>query len=313
MASAAAITTLNLPSLKKLASGKVRDLFELDADTLLFTASDRISAYDVVLNNGVPGKGFVLTQISAHWFSVLSKRIPSLKHHLVSLTPPASAGLTPEEQTLVRGRSMVCRRLKVFPLEAIVRGYITGSAWAEYSKHGTVHGIPQPAGLQPCSPFPGGPIYTPSTKAEQGDKDINISPAQAAEIVGQKYADRIAELSLLVYKEAADYARERGIIVADTKFEFALDEATDEVVLVDEVLTPDSSRFWDASQWQPGHEAPSYDKQYVRDYLTNSGLKGKPNVVLPEEVVNETTKKYRDVFQKLTGRSYEETLQALEG
>lgn len=312
MSSSEALTTITLPSLKKLASGKVRDLFELDADTLLFTVSDRISAYDVILANGVPGKGFVLNQISAHWFSVLSERIPNLKHHLVSLSPPASASLTSEERSLLRGRSMVCRRLRVFPIEAIVRGYITGSAWEEYRKHGTVHGIPQPAGLQRCSAFPDGPIYTPSTKAELGDKDINISPAQAAEIIGQKYASRIAELSLSVYKEAAAYARERGIIVADTKFEFALDEATDEVVLVDEVLTPDSSRFWDAAHWQPGSEAPSFDKQYVRDYLTSEGLKGKSNVTLPEAVVNETAKKYRDVFQKLTGLSYEQAWQALE-
>ncbi|EHK24809.1 uncharacterized protein TRIVIDRAFT_72060 [Trichoderma virens Gv29-8] len=312
MSSSEAITSISLQSLEKLSTGKVRDLFGLDDKSLLFTATDRISAYDVVLANGVPGKGLILTQISAHWFSVLEKSVPGLKHHLLSLSAPASAPLTPEERSLLRGRTMVCRRLKVFPIEAIVRGYITGSAWSEYVAHGTVHGIPQPAGLQRCGAFPNGPIYTPSTKAPAGEKDENISPQQAVEIVGEKYAARIQELSLSVYSAAAAYARERGIIVADTKFEFALDEATDEVVLVDEVLTPDSSRFWNAAEWKAGSEAPSYDKQFVRDYLTNSGLKGKPNVELPEAVVNETAQKYKDVFEKLTGKTLDQALAALE-
>ncbi|KAL7816796.1 SAICAR synthase-like protein [Trichoderma aethiopicum] len=312
MSTSQAITSLTLTSLPKLSTGKVRDLFALDDASLLFTATDRISAYDVVLANGVPGKGLILTQISAHWFAVLEQKVPGLKHHLLSLSPPASAPLTPEERALLRGRTMVCRRLKVFPIEAIVRGYITGSAWSEYKAKGTVHGIPQPAGLQLCSPFPNGPIYTPSTKAPAGEKDENISPEQAVSIVGEKYAARIQELSLTVYSAAAAYALERGIIVADTKFEFALDEATDEVVLVDEVLTPDSSRFWNAAEWKAGSEAPSYDKQYVRDYLTSSGLKGKPNVELPASVVDETAAKYRDVFQRLTGKSLEQALAALE-
>ncbi|KAL7946395.1 SAICAR synthase-like protein [Trichoderma barbatum] len=312
MSSSEAITTLSLQSLEKLSTGKVRDLFGLDDKSLLFTATDRISAYDVVLANGVPGKGLILTQISAHWFSVLEQKVPGLKHHLLSLSAPASAPLTPEERSLLRGRTMVCRRLKVFPIEAIVRGYITGSAWSEYVAHGTVHGIPQPVGLQKCGAFPNGPIYTPSTKAPAGEKDENISPQQAISIVGEKYAARIQELSLSVYSAAADYARERGIIVADTKFEFALDEATDEVVLVDEVLTPDSSRFWNAAEWKAGSEAPSYDKQFVRDYLTNSGLKGKPNVELPEAVVKETAEKYRDVFERLTGKTLDQALAALE-
>ncbi|RFU76889.1 phosphoribosylaminoimidazole-succinocarboxamide synthase [Trichoderma arundinaceum] len=316
------ITTLSLQSLNKLSSGKVRDLFDLDANSLLFTATDRISAYDVVLANGVPRKGLILTQISAHWFSVLEQKVPGLKHHLLSLSPPASAPLTPEERSLLRGRTMVCRRLKVFPIEAIVRGYITGSAWNEYFlreeltipvssvAHGTVHGIPQPAGLERCGAFPNGPIYTPSTKAPAGEKDENISPQEAVKIVGEKYAARIEELSLSVYTAAAAYARERGIIVADTKFEFALDEATDEVVLVDEVLTP--SRFWNAAEWKAGSEAPSYDKQYVRDYLTSSGLKGKPDVELPEAVVEETAKKYQDVFERLTGKTLDQALASLE-
>lgn len=312
MSSPPAITSISLHSLPKLSQGKVRDLFDLDASTLLFTATDRISAYDVVLANGVPQKGLILTQISAHWFSVLEQRVPGLKHHLLSLSAPASAPLTPEERGLLRGRTMTCRKLKVFPIEAIVRGYITGSAWSEYVAHGTVHGIPQPAGLEKCGAFPNGPIYTPSTKAPAGEKDENISPEQAVKIVGEKYAARIAELSLSVYSAAAAYARERGIIVADTKFEFALDEVTDEVVLVDEVLTPDSSRFWNAAEWKAGVEAPSYDKQYVRDYLTSNGLKGKPDVELPEAVVKETAAKYQDVFEKLTGKTLDQALAALD-
>ncbi|KAH6610507.1 phosphoribosylaminoimidazole-succinocarboxamide synthase [Trichoderma cornu-damae] len=285
--SSEAITSLSLQSLRRLSSGKVRDLFDLDADSLLFTATDRISAYDVVLANGVPRKGLVLTQISAHWFSVLERKVPGLKHHLLSLSPPASAPLTPEERSLLRGRTMTCRRLKVFPIEAIVRGYITGSAWNEYVAHGTVHGIPQPAGLERCGAFPNGPIYTPSTKAPAGEKDENISPQEAVKIVGEKYASRIEELSLSVYGAAAAYARERGIIVADTKF----------------------SRFWNAAEWKAGSEAPSYDKQYVRDYLTNSGLKGKPDVELPKAVVEETAKKYQDVFERWT---LDQALAALE-
>ncbi|GFP53829.1 phosphoribosylaminoimidazole-succinocarboxamide synthase [Trichoderma asperellum] len=330
MSSSEAITSISLQSLPKLSQGKVRDLFDLDASTLLFTATDRISAYDVVLANGVPQKGLILTQISAHWFSVLEQKVPGLKHHLLSLSAPASAPLTPEERSLLRGRTMTCRKLKVFPIEAIVRGYITGSAWSEYVAHGTVHGIPQPAGLEKCGAFPNGPIYTPSTKAPAGEKDENISPEQAVKIVGEKYAARIAELSLSVYSAAAAYARERGIIVADTKFEFALDEATDEVVLVDEVLTPyvnpsqrilppaarqvlfDSSRFWNAAEWKAGVEAPSYDKQFVRDYLTSNGLKGKPDVELPEAVVKETAAKYQDVFEKLTGKTLDQALAALD-
>ncbi|KAL7954618.1 SAICAR synthase-like protein [Trichoderma compactum] len=312
MSSSEAITSISLQSLEKLSTGKVRDLFGLDDKSLLFTATDRISAYDVVLSNGVPGKGLILTQMSAHWFSVLEQRVPGLKHHLLSLSAPASAPLTPEERGLLRGRTMVCRRLRVFPIEAIVRGYITGSAWSEYVAHGTVHGIPQPAGLQRCGAFPNGPIYTPSTKAPAGEKDENISPQQAVEIVGEKYAARIQELSLSVYSAAAAYARERAVIIADTKLEFALDEATDEVVLVDEVLTPDSSRFWNAAEWTAGTEAPSYDKQFVRDYLTSNGLKGKPNVELPEAVVQETAQKYKDVFERLTGKTLDQALAALE-
>ncbi|KAK4453401.1 phosphoribosylaminoimidazole-succinocarboxamide synthase [Podospora aff. communis PSN243] len=299
------VTSIELSSLPKLASGKVRDLYEIDDKSLLFVTTDRISAYDVIMSNGVPLKGAILTQISAHWFRVLAERVPGLKTHFLTLAPPAA--LSPADRVLVRGRSMQVRKLKVFPVEAIVRGYITGSAWKEYEAHGTVHGLPQPAGLQQCSPFPH-PIYTPSTKAELGQHDENISPAQAAKIVGERYAARIEELALRVYEAGAAYARERGIIIADTKFEFGLDEDTDDVVLIDEVLTPDSSRFWPAHGYEVGRDQDSFDKQFLRNWLTENGLKGKEGVEMPAEIAEATGARYKDAFQRLTGRSLDEAL-----
>ena len=203
---------------------------------------------------------------------------------------------------------MQVRRLKIFPLEAIVRGYITGSAWKEYKVSGTVHSIPIAAGLKESQAFPQGAIYTPSTKAEAGENDENISPARAAEIVGQEYADRIEKLALGLYTAARDYAKDRGIIIADTKFEFGLDEETDEVVLVDEVLTPDSSRFWPADKYEVGREQESFDKQYLRDWLVKEGLKGKQGVRMPENIALETANKYREAFEKLTGGSWEDAV-----
>jgi phosphoribosylaminoimidazole-succinocarboxamide synthase len=200
---------------------------------------------------------------------------------------------------------MQVRKLKIFPIEAIVRGYITGSAWKEYQKTSTVHGIPIPAGLQEAQAFPQ-PIYTPSTKAEAGQNDENIHPSEAAKIVGEKYAKRIEELALSLYTAARDYAYERGIIIADTKFEFGLDEETDEVILVDEVLTPDSSRFWPKDKYEIGRDQESYDKQYLRNFLTSNGLKGKEGVAMPEEVVKETKVKYVEAYEKLTGKKWEE-------
>ncbi|KAK3336635.1 putative phosphoribosylaminoimidazole-succinocarboxamide synthase [Cercophora scortea] len=303
------VTSIELTSLPKLARGKVRDLYQIDEHTLLFVTTDRISAYDVIMGNGVPLKGAILTQISAHWFRVLTERIPGLKTHFLTLSPPAAL-LTPAEQALVRARSMQVRKLKVFPLEAIVRGYITGSAWTEYQKTGTVHGLPQPAGLQQCSPFPQ-PIYTPSTKAELGSHDENISPAKAAEIVGERYASRIEALALQVYTAGAAYARERGIIIADTKFEFGLDEETDDIVLIDEVLTPDSSRFWPADQYEVGRDQDSFDKQYLRNWLTAEGLKYKEGVEMPAHIAEATSDRYKDAFKLLTGNTIEEALAAL--
>ncbi|KAI0596228.1 SAICAR synthase-like protein [Biscogniauxia sp. FL1348] len=304
-----AITTVELTSLPLIAEGKVRSLYEINETTLFFLTTDRISAYDVILRNGIPDKGKILTQISSHWFSVLSTKIPHLRHHLLTLTPPDS--LTPSERALVHGRCMQVKRLRIFPVEIIVRGYITGSAWKEYTKTGTVNGIPQPAGLECCAAFPNGPIYTPSTKAPVGEKDINITPAQAREIIGQEYADKIEELAVSIYKIAAEYALAKGIIIADTKFEFALDEATGEVVLADEVLTPDSSRFWDAKAYQVGQEQLSFDKQYLRDWLTSNKLNGKEDVEIPEDVVAQTKRKYEEVFERLTGSTLAACLAAL--
>jgi phosphoribosylaminoimidazole-succinocarboxamide synthase len=202
---------------------------------------------------------------------------------------------------------MQVRRLKIFPIEAIVRGYITGSAWKEYQRSQTVHGIPMPAGLLESSPFPGGAIYTPSTKAEAGQNDQNIHPSEAAKIVGEKYASKIESLALALYTAARDYAKERGIIIADTKFEFGVDEE-DEVVLVDEVLTPDSSRFWPAGRYEVGREQESFDKQYLRDWLTREGLKGKVGVRMPDDVVRGTARRYTEAFEGLTGRKWGDAL-----
>ncbi|KAI9795491.1 MAG: Bifunctional purine biosynthetic protein ade1 [Piccolia ochrophora] len=293
-------------ALPLVARGKVRDLYAVDDHTLLFVATDRISAYDVILENGIPHKGSLLTLLSVHWFSVLSSSLPTLRTHLVSLEIPSV--IPSELRGPLRNRSMQVRKLQIFPIEAIVRGYITGSAWKEYQTRGTVHGIPVPDGLQESQEFPGGPLYTPSTKAEAGENDENIHPSKAIELVGEKYASQIEQLSLTLYKTARDYARERGIIIADTKFEFGLDAATDEIVLVDEVLTPDSSRFWPASRYHIGAAQESFDKQYVRDWLTANGLKGQAGVSMPEEVIEKTEAKYREAFERLVGRTCDDAL-----
>ncbi|OTA62784.1 phosphoribosylaminoimidazole-succinocarboxamide synthase [Hypoxylon sp. EC38] len=306
MGSSQVLTEVHLTSLPKLAEGKVRDLYSVDDKTLLFVASDRISAYDVVMKNGVPDKGALLTLQSVHWFKVLSEKIPGLKTHFLTTDVPAA--VSPQEAQLIRNRSMQVRKLKVFPLEAIVRGYITGSAWKEYAAHGTVHGTPLAPGLKECEAIPGGPIYTPSTKAPAGQHDENISRARAARIVGDRYAGRIEELALRIFVAGQEYAAERGIIIADTKFEFGLDEETDEVVLVDEVLTSDSSRMWPKDRYEPGRDQESFDKQFLRNWLTENGLKGKEGVEVPEDVVRATGERYREVFRRLTGKTLEEAL-----
>lgn len=307
------VTDISLSSLSRLSRGKVRDLYSLpDENTLLFATSDRISAYDVILKNGVPSKGALLTMISAKWFEVLATKVPGLKHHFLHLGPPASAKstLTADEWRMLRGRSMTVRKLKIFPVEAIVRGYVTGSAWKEYEKTQTIHGLPQIARLKQCERLPV-PIYTPSTKAELGEHDQNISPEEAAKIVGDHYAKRIEDLALAIYKAGAEYAEERGIIIADTKFEFGLDEATDEIVLVDEVLTPDSSRFWSKINYQVGRDQDSFDKQQLRNWLTENGLKGKEGVEMPPEVVQKTKDRYLEVYKLMTGETLEDALKAL--
>lgn len=258
---------------------------------------------------GVPDKGLILTLITAHWFQYLQKCLPDLKTHFISLDLPPAVPQTLVPQLI--GRSMLVRKLKVFPVEAIVRGYITGSAWSSYKKTGEVNGKKMPEGLQESQELPE-PIYTPSTKAELGQHDENISTEQAAQIVGDKYAKRIEDLSLKIYKTARDYAKEKGIIIADTKFEFGLDEETDEVVLVDEVLTPDSSRFWSKETYKIGQGQDSFDKQFLRDWLTQNGLKGKEDVSMPQDVVEATRAKYLEAFKILTGKTLEQTLQDLK-
>ncbi|KAH7078566.1 hypothetical protein FB567DRAFT_477358 [Paraphoma chrysanthemicola] len=286
--------------LPKVASGKVRDLYAIDDDTLLFVASDRISAYDVIMENGIPGKGALLTSMSKYWFTYLPKHVPGLKTHFLSSDLPQAIA----DQSALADRSMQVRRLRIIPIESIVRGYITGSGWSEYRKSGTVNGISLPAGLIEGQKLPD-PLWTPSTKAEVGGKDENISPEKAREIIGNaKVAAKVEELSLAIYKAAAERAEAVGIVLADTKFEFGL-TADEEVVLVDEVLTPDSSRFWPKETWEQnlGKAQPSFDKQFLRDWLTGEGLKGKDGVTVPEDIVRKTAEKYREAYEKITGET----------
>lgn len=301
-----ALTNISLPSLEKIASGKVRDLFALpDPDTLLFVASDRLSAFDVVMQNGIPNKGAILTLLSAHWFRVLAERIPGLRTHFISLDMPAGDVVPADEARAIRNRSMQVRRLRVLKIEAIVRGYLTGSAWKEYQAKGTVHGLAMPPGMQLSQKFPEA-IYTPSTKADLGAHDENIHPDDAWKELGDREtARRVQELSLLIYKTAAAYAEERGIIIADTKFEFAKDAAGN-IYLVDEVLTPDSSRFWPKDAYEVGRDQDSFDKQFVRNWLIREGLKGKEGVEVPGDICKATEERYKDAFLKLTGKTFEE-------
>ncbi|KAL4799410.1 hypothetical protein BDV19DRAFT_259011 [Aspergillus venezuelensis] len=295
-----ALTTTDLQgALPLIARGKVRDLYEVDDKTLLFVATDRISAYDVIMENGIPEKGILLTLCTQTWFQLLQEAIPTLKTHFITLDLPPSI---PESlRPTLQNRAMQVRKLRILPIEAIVRGYITGSAWNEYKKSGTVHGLAVPAGLQESEAFPNGPIYTPSTKAEQGEHDENIHPDKAKEIIGEKYADKVAELAVTLYKTAHAYALTRGVIIADTKFEFGVDEETGDVVLADEVLTPDSSRFWPKDEYEVGRGQASFDKQFLRDWLVKEGLKGKPGVSMTEEIARKTSEKYREAWERITG------------
>jgi phosphoribosylaminoimidazole-succinocarboxamide synthase len=286
----------DFPELKLRASGKVRDVYDIDDERLLFVASDRISAFDYVLATGIPNKGRVLNQISLFWFDHLADIVPN---HLITANvdefPPAARKYANQ----LRGRSMLVRRAEIFPVECIVRGYISGSAWKEYKSTGKVSGIPLPAGLKESDAFPE-PIFTPSTKATSGH-DENISFDQMCKIVGVETASHLRDLSLRVYKQAAAYARQRGIIIADTKFEFG--QTAQGITLADEVLTPDSSRFWPADKYAPGRAQDSYDKQYVRDYLEQiQWNKQPPAPALPPEVARRTSEKYLEAYSQLTGR-----------
>ncbi|KAG9017664.1 Bifunctional purine biosynthetic protein ade1 [Tulasnella sp. 427] len=327
----APITTTNLEGLKLISRGKVRDIYATsDPNALLFVATDRISAYDVILNNGIPNKGRILTQLSLFWFEKLRNIIPN---HLIT----ADIDQMPDDVKVYRdqlqGRSMLVRRAQVILLEAIVRGYITGtydvdtlltsiapirnryegSGWAEYKKSGTVHGISLPTGLNESSKLPE-PLFTPSTKAEQGEHDENIHPDRARELIGADLYEQVSEAALKLYSAAAEHASGRGIILADTKFEFGLVESSvegekKELILIDEVLTPDSSRYWPVEGYEPGKSQPSFDKQYLRDWLVSkgfkkgleSGLDGNGWTIDPD-VVEGTQKRYEEVFRLISGQ-----------
>jgi phosphoribosylaminoimidazole-succinocarboxamide synthase len=291
------VLQLELPGIKKIKSGKVREIFDL-GDRLLFVASDRISAFDVIMPNGIPRKGEVLTQISYFWFAQTET---FQANHLISRAgDPLPKNLQPFADKIGR-RYMIVKKCRPLAIECIVRGYLAGSGWKEYQKTQTVCGIKLPPGLKESSELPE-PLFTPSTKAESGH-DENISFEQAKKIVGDDIANQARTASLKIYNFARDYARKRGIIIADTKFEFGLDESGKKLVLIDEVLTPDSSRFWPADQYAPGKGQPSFDKQFVRDYLeTLDWDKNPPGPKLPEEVVAKTTAKYLDAYERLTGK-----------
>ena len=287
---------LDLPGVPKIKSGKVREVFDL-GDRLLFVATDRISAFDCVMPNGIPRKGEVLTQLSHFWFGQTESLVPN--HLLAKAGDPLPPQLQPFAAQLA-GRSMIVKKATPLTIECVVRGYLAGSGWKEYQRSQTVCGIPLPAGLQESSELPE-PIFTPATKAETGH-DENIPFETAAQLVGADIAERARDLSLRIYNFARDYARQRGIIIADTKFEFGLFDG--KLILIDEVLTPDSSRFWPADKFQPGQAQPSFDKQFVRDYLeTLTWDKNPPAPALPADVVTKTSAKYVEAYERITGRS----------
>jgi phosphoribosylaminoimidazole-succinocarboxamide synthase len=285
----------DFPDLKLHASGKVRDVYEIGKQQLLFVASDRISAFDYVLATGIPHKGSVLNQLSLFWFDFLADIVPN---HLITANVDQYPPEARKYKEQLQGRSMLVRRAEMFAVECVVRGYISGSAWKEYKATGKVSGISLPPGLKESDAFPE-PIFTPSTKATTGH-DENISFDQMCDIVGVETASHLRDLTLRVYKKAAAYARQRGIIIADTKFEFGRTEHG--ITLADEVLTPDSSRFWPAEKYEPGRAQDSYDKQYVRDYLEQIHWnKQPPAPALPPDVARRTSEKYLEAYRQLTG------------
>jgi len=286
-------SSIDLPEIKKLRSGKVREVFDL-GDTLLFVVSDRLSAFDVILPDPIPFKGAVLNQISAFWF----KRFQKVDNHFVTADFDEFPGELRRFREQLAGRSMIVRKTTPLTVECVVRGYLAGSGWKEYQQSQSVCGIKLPPGLQLASPLPE-PIFTPSTKAEEGH-DENIDMKECRRLLGHEIANRVADLSLQIYSEGRDYARERGIIVADTKFEFGTLDG--KLLWIDECLTPDSSRFWPADQYRAGSSPPSFDKQFVRDYLeTLDWDKTPPAPHLPREIIEKTSAKYREAFSRLTG------------
>ena len=285
----------SISSLKLLARGKVRDIYEIDDHHLLIVTTDRISAFDVILPDPIPGKGLVLTRVSNFWFEKMKDILPNhlSEWTLERILPDA------DERAQIEGRAVVVKKLKPLPVEAIVRGYLIGSGWKDYQKSGSICGIQLPEGLQQAQQLPEA-IYTPSTKADAGDHDENISFDRTVELLGSGLAEKVRDVSLKLYTEAAAYARERGIIIADTKFEFGLDD-DGALYLIDEALTPDSSRFWPADQYQVGISPPSFDKQFVRDYLdTLNWDKTEPGPALPPEIAEKTGKKYHEAEIRLT-------------
>jgi len=288
----------HLASLKRIHQGKVRDIYEIDARTMLLVSTDRLSAFDVILPTGIAHKGAMLTQMANFWFEKLQHIVPN---HLTGIAPN-SVVTDPIEQAQLGSRAVVVKKLKALPIEAIVRGYLVGSGWKEYQARGTVCGIPLAAGLQEAAQL-AEPIFTPSSKAAVGEHDENISLAQCADLLGADMAAQVAKVAIALYKEAAAYALTRGIIIADTKFEFGLDEQG-VLHVMDEVLTPDSSRFWPADSYVVGKNPPSYDKQYVRDWLEASGWnKTAPAPALPADVAKKTSEKYMEAFERLTGHA----------
>ena len=288
----------HLASLKRIHQGKVRDIYEIDAHTMLLVSTDRLSAFDVILPTGIAHKGAMLTQMANFWFEKLQHIVPN---HLTGIAPNSMV-TDPVEQAQLGSRAVVVKKLKALPIEAIVRGYLVGSGWKEYQARGTVCGIPLAAGLQEAAQL-AEPIFTPSSKAAVGEHDENISLAQCADLLGADMAAQVAKVAIALYKEAAAYALTRGIIIADTKFEFGLDEQG-VLHVMDEVLTPDSSRFWPADSYVVGKNPPSYDKQYVRDWLEASGWnKTAPAPALPADVAKKTSEKYMEAFERLTGHA----------
>jgi phosphoribosylaminoimidazole-succinocarboxamide synthase len=289
------VHTTALRGLKKLHTGKVRDIYEIDAQSMLIVTTDRLSAFDVVLPDPIPDKGRVLNSISNFWFARTTHIVPN---HLTERTLDEVVA-DPAERAMLADRAMIVKRLKTVPLEAVVRGYLIGSGWKDYQKTGEISGIKLPAGLKQAARLPQ-TIFTPSTKAAIGDKDETISFERATAIVGEDVAARVRDTAIMLYEFAAKHARERGIIIADTKFEFAVDEQN-RLVLIDEVLTPDSSRFWPADTWREGTSPPSFDKQFVRDYLeTLDWNKQAPGPALPAEIIEKTRAKYLEALTRLT-------------